>query len=64
MTLNFERFRNIFVWPTASHFYRSVIKRTIKKSCSIMSLHSRLGVKVRNMKMDLNIYGTWRQVGQ
>ena len=24
----------------------------------------RLGVKVRNMKMDLNIYGTWRWVGQ
>ena len=23
-----------------------------------------LGVKVRNMKMDLNIYGTWRRVGQ
>ena len=24
----------------------------------------KLGVKVRNMKMDFNIYGTWRQVGQ
>ena len=23
-----------------------------------------LGVKVRNMKMDFNIYGTWRRVGQ
>ena len=23
-----------------------------------------LGVKVQNMKMDLNIYGTWRRVGQ
>ena len=23
---------------------------------------SALGVKVRNIKMDLNIYGTWRQV--
>ena len=23
-----------------------------------------LGVKIRNMKMDLNIYGTWRRVGQ
>ena len=23
-----------------------------------------LGVKLRNMKMDLNIYGTWRRVGQ
>ena len=23
-----------------------------------------LGVKVRNMKMDLNIYGTWRWVEQ
>ena len=30
------------------------------------SLHvvSLLGVNVRNMKMDLNIYGTWRRVGQ
>ena len=27
-------------------------------------IHSTLGVKVRNMKMDLNIYGTWRWVGQ
>ena len=25
---------------------------------------SRLGVKVRNMKMDFNTGGTWRQVGQ
>ena len=23
-----------------------------------------LGVKIRNMKMDLNIYGTWLRVGQ
>ena len=23
-----------------------------------------LGVKVRNMKMDFNIYDTWRRVGQ
>ena len=23
-----------------------------------------IGVKVRSMKMDLNIYGTWRRVGQ
>ena len=25
---------------------------------------SNVGVKVRNMKMDFNIYGTWRRVGQ
>ena len=27
-------------------------------------IHSTLGVKVHNMKMDFNIYGTWRRVGQ
>ena len=29
-----------------------------------MSMHYLLGVKVRNMKIDFNIYGTWRRVGQ
>ena len=27
-------------------------------------IDSTIGVKVRNMKMDLNIYVTWRRVGQ
>ena len=32
------------------------------KKCNKRYVVSRLGVKVRNMKMDFNIYGTWRWV--
>ena len=30
----------------------------------LVEVSKQIGVKVRNMKMDFNIYGTWRQVGQ
>ena len=32
----------------------------LEKKCQVREL----GVKVRNMKMDVNIYGTWRRVRQ
>ena len=37
-------------------------KRSVQILLLLNSEACRLGVKVRNMKMDFNIYGTWRQV--
>ena len=38
------------------------IKKVKKDIKLVFSIHITLGIKVRNMKMDLNIYGTWRRV--
>ena len=40
---------------------KSLISLKLGIIFSVSSIAS-VGVKVRNMKMDLNIYGTWRRV--
>ena len=68
--------RRYFPWIWFDFFARgSISSRLANVKCildyritttfcvSIILVH-RLGVKVRNMKMDFNTEGTWRQVGQ
>ena len=38
--------------------------RPFSTICLIQWSHGSVGIKVQNMKMDFNIYGTWRRVGQ
>ena len=53
-------------------YYTSIEKCSKSKIVLVCMFHALknkniiyiLGVKVQNMKMDFNIYGTWRRVGQ
>ena len=48
--------------PLKNEMTMYVLKFVILKSI-LLTVYD-LGVQVQNMKMDFNIYGTWRRVGQ
>ena len=61
-TLKNSKFLKIFPFKPA-HFEPNSNQCTIRETL-LEHTYRALGVKVRNMKMDFNIYGSWRQVGQ
>ena len=59
--------RVVVFWPRIMYVnitLNTVVRERPDEKKNIYKILYLLGVKVRNMKMDLNIYGTWRRVGQ
>ena len=54
--LAWDRFRSVIHWHLKEISYSHSIFQWVTPVCTTV------GIQLRNMKMDLNIYGTWRQV--
>ena len=62
LILNIDVVKKICLLDVSTEQHSIPIKKNPQQHLYLILVQYTLGVKVRNMKMDLNIYGTWRRV--